>query len=201
MQKWRWFAISVYLKHFTSSWREFLWLSLSASSAVPSRASFVQSCGRLAEKRAGTLIQDCAYISMQTMRNHPRFPLYGVQSSWIPTVTYKQPPDPDDVVLMGSSLTTSNVAIATASIVVYLVRTSLALLNFNRVALNFGYDVLLSGLWYYSVSAQSSADMTDMKHPSPRPWYLGRSCGEAGGKYAYACTVSKISFDFSIALM
>lgn len=62
------------------------------------------------------------------------------------------------------------------------------------------YDVGLFLLWISSVWRQNLGGFSDPEHPSPRPWYLTRSCMAASDGDSSACRVLQGAFAVSIAL-
>lgn len=103
--------------------------------------------------------------------------------------------------IWSQSLTNSNLAIALLAVAICLARMALLFFDFGGFSLPIMYDIVMSGMWIYSVAAQSSPDFTDPIHPSPRPWYLERGCGGLHDQYYKACVVTKTSFAFSILSM
>ncbi|KAH6652504.1 hypothetical protein BKA67DRAFT_536242 [Truncatella angustata] len=108
---------------------------------------------------------------------------------------------PEIPLIWNQSLTTSNLSIALVTAGVCLTRLVLIFFELYWVIIETFYDMLLTALWCYSVSAQSSADLTDSKHPSYYPWYLQRRCCEVNKQYFQACTIARVSFWLSVVLM
>lgn len=121
--------------------------------------------------------------------SNPRLRIYDYANHREP------PPIP---LIWSQSLTNSNLAVALLAAAICLARIALLFLDFGGLTLQIMYDVVMSGMWMYSVVAQSSPDFTDPTHPSPRPWYLERGCGGLQDKYYKACVVTVTSFAFSI---
>lgn len=53
----------------------------------------------------------------------------------------------------------------------------------------------------HAVGAQSSSDLTDRQHLSPRPWYLERSCSGLRGQDGVVCIRGKAEFAVAVACM
>ncbi|KAF7535821.1 hypothetical protein G7054_g5061 [Neopestalotiopsis clavispora] len=121
--------------------------------------------------------------------SNPRLRIYDYANHREP------PPIP---LIWSQSLTNSNLAVALLAAAICLARIALLFFDFGGLTLQIMYDVVMSGMWMYSVVAQSSPDFTDPTHPSPRPWYLERGCGGLQDKYYKACVVTVTSFAFSI---
>lgn len=56
------------------------------------------------------------------------------------------------------------------------------------------YDFLLAGLCFANAVAQLSGDFSDLKHPSPHPWYLSRGCSGAWPQNRVFCHAAQASF-------
>ncbi|KAH8847073.1 hypothetical protein MCOR07_009174 [Pyricularia oryzae] len=110
--------------------------------------------------------------------------------------------EPPEVPLIWTqSLTDSTMAIAVLSFVLCLARVVLRYYDAAFLAIDVLYDGLLAALWYYNVASQSSADLTDPKHLSARPWYLDRSCSVVSGHAEGACMVAKATFYLAVCSM
>lgn len=96
------------------------------------------------------------------------------------------------------SLTDSTMATAVLSFVLCLARVVLRFYDAASTAVDILYDVLLAILWYYNVASQSSADLTDSKHLSTRPWYLEKSCDVVSGRAEVACNAAKATFYLAV---
>ncbi|KAK6192897.1 hypothetical protein LQW54_013016 [Pestalotiopsis sp. IQ-011] len=106
--------------------------------------------------------------------SNPRLRIYDYANHREP------PPIP---LIWSQSLTNSNLAVAILAAIICLARIALLFFDFGGPALQILYDLVMSGMWIYSVAAQSSPDFTDPTHPSPRPWYLERGCGGLQDQY------------------
>lgn len=89
-------------------------------------------------------------------------------------------------------------ATAVLSFVLCLARVVLRFYDAASTAVDILYDVLLAILWYYNVASQSSADLTDSKHLSTRPWYLEKSCDVVSGRAEVACNAAKATFYLAV---
>jgi hypothetical protein len=98
-----------------------------------------------------------------------------------------------------SRLTNSNLAEAILSLAVFLVRHITSRLDYLPRSVSIFYDMLCCCLWTFSVVGQSSADDSDPEHPSPRPWYLVRSCSYAHTQNQSFCRVAQASFAISMS--
>jgi hypothetical protein len=61
-------------------------------------------------------------------------------------------------------------------------------------AISIIYDGLLGFLWFRLLLSQASGDFSDPRHPSPRPWYLTRTCPT---DTASACYIAQASLVIS----
>ncbi|KAH8600900.1 hypothetical protein B0O99DRAFT_681757 [Bisporella sp. PMI_857] len=104
---------------------------------------------------------------------------------------YKEPPPVP--LIWSQSLTTSNLSVALLAASLCLTRIVLDEFEYDGTITFMLNDMLLSSFWMYSVSAQSSADLTDPTHLSQRPWYLEKSCDAVSSRYLQACMIAKIS--------
>lgn len=112
---------------------------------------------------------------------------------------YQQPPEIP--LVWTQRLSESNLAISVLATAVCSARIALTYFNltpgFSRLfsAMN---DMLLSGFWMYSVTAQSSSDLTDPDHLSVRPWYLEKSCSILDESVVEVCVLAKACFALSV---
>ncbi|KAI1335635.1 hypothetical protein F5Y15DRAFT_397314 [Xylariaceae sp. FL0016] len=110
--------------------------------------------------------------------------------------------EPTEIPLIWSQrLTESNLAVAGLSVLICLARVTLLAFGTLTWLANPIYDMLLLGLWTYSVYAQSSPDFSEKDHPSIRPWYLERGCSVVHGAVWDACVFTKVCYSFSIVSM
>lgn len=70
----------------------------------------------------------------------------------------------------------------------------LSFYSFLMPAFGVLYDAVLTVCWYYSVNAQSSADLSDSEHISTRPWYLEKACSAVAASDKDACFMGKACF-------
>ncbi|KAK8102238.1 hypothetical protein PG984_015384 [Apiospora sp. TS-2023a] len=107
--------------------------------------------------------------------------------------------DPPKIPMIWSqSLTDSALAIATLSLVLCVSRMALSFYSFLMPAFGVLYDAVLAVCWYYSVSIQSSADLSDPDHISTRPWYLEKTCSAISASEKDACFMGKATFYFAL---
>jgi hypothetical protein len=98
-------------------------------------------------------------------------------------------------------LTDSNLAAALLSLAMVLARIIMRTAGQLRPSFAAIYDTILGFVWAHCVVSQMSGDMSDLKHPSPSPWYLTRGCSAVEGRAAGACRVSQASFAMSLLVM
>jgi hypothetical protein len=91
-------------------------------------------------------------------------------------------------------LTNSSFANAILSTTVFIVRVATSRLGNSFLYINAFYSVILCILWAACLKDQMSPDYSDAEHPSPRPWYLTRSCCEAQEDTTFACSAAQASF-------
>ncbi|CRL31130.1 unnamed protein product [Penicillium camemberti] len=97
--------------------------------------------------------------------------------------------------------TDANLATATVAVIVCLAKGLLIYLHQSRYFVVAFYDVSLAALWILCISNQSSGDYSSPAHPSPRPWYLVKSCKSVEGPGAKGCTMAQASFAISVLVL
>ncbi|CAG9977628.1 unnamed protein product [Clonostachys byssicola] len=109
---------------------------------------------------------------------------------------YEEPPEVP--LIWSQRLTDSHLCIAALSLITCAIRVGLQPLGYLPRAASIVYDILLYSLWVWILVGQRSGDYSDSVHPSPYPWYLGRSCSESWSSTRLACHVAKANFALSI---
>jgi hypothetical protein len=92
----------------------------------------------------------------------------------------------------------SSLGITILSLIIFVTRVALVCFQLGSVKLDTLYNILLSGLWTYLLHAQSSGDLTDVDHPSPRPWYNERGCSDVEGHDRKICVLAKVLFAYTM---
>ncbi|KAM6525501.1 hypothetical protein FALCPG4_011040 [Fusarium falciforme] len=105
---------------------------------------------------------------------------------------------PEVPYLWQQRLTESNFGIAILGMFVFFARALLSHYDYLSRYISAFYDLLLLWLWSLSLTNQASGDLSDPEHPSPRPWYLTRSCSFAWDKNRGYCRIAQASFAVSI---
>lgn len=92
-------------------------------------------------------------------------------------------------------LTQATLAIALLSLVLFMTRIVLGISRQMSRTISIIYDGILSFFWFRLLLSQASGDFSDPRHPSPRPWFLTRTCPT---DTAAACYIAQAGFAISI---
>lgn len=92
-------------------------------------------------------------------------------------------------------LTEATLAVALLSLSLFLTRIILENSQQMSRTISILYDSFLAFFWFRVLLCQTSGDFSDPRHPSPRPWYLIRTCPT---DTAAACYIAQASFAVSV---
>lgn len=148
-----------------------------------------------------TLTKEC--ISTQTIRHLRRYRSSGAKGEkflreyrLVSAVPHSTCANPDR-----RSVEQSNVAVAVVGVVVCVSRWSLIWCRYRLGCIELLYDILLSFLWYASLSGQTASDLSDHDHLSTRPWYLRKECGAVKPPAKSACALMQAQWAVSIFML
>lgn len=114
---------------------------------------------------------------------------------------------PDEIALttthIRASTTTYNVTISVLALFLLLVKAILFVTGLFPPLAGLLLHALLTGLFAYSVHAQTAPDLSDHRRPQRgAPWYLTHRCGVVrdGGLVGY-CMQAKAAFGVTVVLL